>query len=240
MLNDFIYDESVFKYLIWVIISVFGYFLAYINTKVNLSKGCYDVLTKYCGTEGKYFDGDHFDKSAKHWAYSFAYTYLLGSLHYYANVNTIIEFEWVNTLYILPIYITIISYSYLEKLYGKHDFSIETIKKLPIPSIVLICVSLMIFMADLCFHIYLSYLEKTIVWYLLFIIGVVCSIMVTYKIINKNYTEKVHIHPWFIGFIMGLLCRFNHPISIISYGVCYGLILEEAVIHGLNSIFDSN
>jgi hypothetical protein len=241
MLIDYFYNETVFKFLIWAVISALGYLISFLNTKkIRMSARCSSCMSKWCITDGNYFDVGHFNKTSQEWAYSVAYTLLIGSCHFYfANVVNRIEFEWINLLYVLPIYITIVGFGYLGELKGAQtSCSSSSIKNWPMMSKVLYSIAFILLFVNLGFHLYLAYLDKTIFWYVMFIAAAATIIAVSYKIVKKQDSLiDLHIHHWFIGFMGGLLFRFNHPISIVSYGICYGLILEEAVVYGLDSIF---
>ena len=78
-----------------------------------------------------------------------------------------------------------------------------------------------------------NYLDK-LINYCVMVIYNICIVLLLYFYSGKN----IHMHHWSIGLTMSLLTSENYWIINILRATYFGLVIEEAAVYSLESIFD--
>ena len=85
-------------------------------------------------------------------------------------------------------------------------------------------------------HFYLAYRHSVgfMVLYLTTLGFIVFMIFALYALISS--TSIFYIHHWFIFWVLSIFTRFNHPLSVISLGLCVGIFVQGAAAYGANTV----
>ena len=239
--SEYFYNISVFKFMIWVSISALGYIIANICLiPIPCINPCYKCWDKCIYLPKKKFILGHQKKTSYEWYRNISYTILFSILIYFiSDLENRIEFDYellilpLISFGTIPVYGVISQMTCLESSISKSSCKNYTGVQICAYTLVGCIIG-----ATYGYQIYLSYLDKTIFYYILSqIVIVLYYIIMWYKYVKESINATIHIHHWFLSFGCCLLFRYNTIITNIMFSIMFGIFLEGSVCYGLVDIF---
>ena len=242
IIEEYFNYDIVFKLLIWMGVNFLGYLFGNLLLR-PIKCTCMKCIKKYIVLdEEDVFEMEYHNKTNEKKAKDFESFLLYASFHFYfSNVFTRLDYRNpIQLIYILFYLGAIVVFGILGRVKGlQTSLSPSSAKKWPIASWITYSLSGLAVLALLGYHIYLSYIEKIIFYYLLSILGIVIYYIGLYYMYIKNDPDAtLHVHHWYIGHLLCMYFRFDYIISNLAFMVLYGIFTQGIVNYGPASIFD--
>jgi len=159
---------------------------------------------------------------------------------YFSNIfNRIDYYQPYQILYILIYLGTIPAFGLIGSIKGlQTSCSWSSIKGWSIPSWITYSVLSVGVVALLGYHLYLSYEEEIIFYYLLSLAIITLYYLCVYFACIRKTEHKFHFHHWFLAHMACFYFRFHNVTSNIAYMIAYGIFTQGSVNYGMSDIID--
>lgn len=240
-MNPYLNYPVVFKFLIWIGVTAIGYIMAKISLAICIvPKQLLPIAQEFVLLEdGNEFDISHDNKTDIEWVTNILLTIKLAMCQFYFSdiMNRIDYNDPYQFIYIGLMITTIYMFGFMCQVKGMQtSCSPNSIKNWPLISkIVYGCVTI-ILIAGLSYEINLAYQDKTIVFYLLSLLVIAIFYIIMYCIFLRKNTI-IHIHHWFIGYMLCYYFRHNTIVSNVFFSILYSIFLQGSVSFGLIPIY---
>lgn len=229
----------VFKFIIWLVFNTLGYCFVKLSLKKCIvpKKLVPEISDVILLEDGNQFDIGHDTKTDMQWINDILITIKLAMCQFYfANVMDRIDYYDPFQLIYIPLLITtIFLFGFMGEVKGMQtSCSPGSIKHWPLMSKIVYILVTIVLLAGLGYQIYLSYQTKIIFWYLISLVTTVLFYVALYSGFSCN---EIHIHHWFIGYMLCYYFRFDDVVSNCFYVILYGIFLQGSVSYGITSIF---
>ena len=236
---EYFENENALKFIAWTIVSFIGYIIAILS--LNKIKCCCNKISKYLNvSQENYFEINHIKKTSFEWYKNISYTIMLSIMMFFiSNLQTRIKLSAIYILYPCVTYLSSITFGLLvsskvmEIVPDKYNYM--DINKC---GLLMYIMFPLILLTSYGYEIYLSYLDKTIFYYLSFQLVIVIFYIIMWKAYTKHsMNTKLHCHHWIITLGACFLFRSDSLISNIIFCIMHGCFLEGSVCYGLADIF---
>lgn len=243
-MEEYFINNEMFKFLVWTATCTIGYLLANLYIKpIKLGNKCGSCISRCIVLHNDTFDMDHQKKTDFGWYKNISYSILYSILLYFiSDLNNRIQFNLWYLIYPIIIYGSGFIFGVISQISKlESSISISTLKDLScLQKTVYILVGL-ILLAVYSFQIYLSYVDESIFYYLLFqVLTIVYYVGMWFGYVKHASNTTIHLHHWIISFGACLLFRYDHIITNIMFCIMYGIFLQGSICYGLADIFKNS
>jgi len=238
------YYPIVGKFSVWIFVNIICYFLAKLSlTSCECSSEVVNELDEYIVFHDDSFDIEHKNKNRFEKVNSFITIIKYCMIQFYfANVfNRIhldLEHILINISYLIVVLSTIIIFGVCGQIRGlQTSWSCHSIKHWPIQSKICYSIVFVLLLMIIIYCSYLSYLKRILIYYLGSMIVIILFYVVTYVYYLIGHNVTIHVHHWFLGFMLCGYLRFDTIICNILYSIFYGIFIQGSVAFGTTSIF---
>ena len=223
------------KTLLWLIINIFGLVLAkYFIQPIK----CSEKWKKWFRLKDDRLCIKHVKKSSlQEVSDNISLIKFAMIQFYFANIYNKMD-NYSNMLYLVPLYGSIFLFGIAGEINGlQFSLSKNSIKNWTLTVKIMIATFFLIIVRLLSFNIYLSYINKTIFYYLLSMVLIILYYFALCFIYLKDTVATVHIHHWFFGYILSFFFYYDNWWNKLIYSILYGIFIEGLVTYGPTSIF---
>ena len=251
MSKDYFTNEIIFKFIIWFSISLVGYILANLYLLIKFKLPCC-FQNCFISDDDRYFHIEYNDKTNEQKARDLTSFVLYTSVFFYFSniLNRLDYYNPYQIFYIFIYFLSILIFGIFGTLKGMQtSCSTNSIRRWSIIAKIIYSLIGITVLIIIGYHLYLSYEDKSIFYY---IISIVC-IVIYYIFIYYYYIiqpssptprsgtaeeHTIHIHHWFLGYMACLYFRFDDITSNIVFSIAYGIFTQGLVNYGITDIFN--
>ena len=230
------------KTCIWIGVTLLVYGVAYLTSLPIRIKNaaCLHCCAKYFILEdGDEFDGDQVPKRPVDRVSNLNRTVYYGLAQIaLGNVLQRMTFEWINLVYPVIAIVSAVMFSYLGVIKGMQtSCSPHSISSWPWPSRIAYGLISLVLLSDLVLHCYWAYQTEILIPYMSSLIITCLWFIWQYYYTKPESGGTLHVHHWFICFVLCPLFRFDNWISKGSYMILFGIFIEGSEAYDLTCIF---
>ena len=228
---------NVFKIILWMIINISGIIIAkyFINKPIK----CLPILRPYFKlNNNNEIIITHKKKNPLEEVSDNESLIKLALIQFYfANIYIKMN-SFYKLFYLIPMYGTIVLFGLAGEI-KELQFSLSTnsIKNWSLAFKVLIFLFTIFFITLLFFNINYAYLQNLLFPYILSILLIITFYFTMFQIYLKNKNYPIHLHHWFLGYILSFFFLFDNWWNNLTYSILYGIFIEGLVYYGPTSIF---
>jgi len=238
---DYFNFPVIFKLILWLSVNIIGYIVATLMTHFKYKPNPNNCCQIMDVDDDGYVRIGHNRKSRirKVTDFNLFITYALVHFYFSDIINRLDYYDPYQIIYFLFYIGSIPAFGLIGSIKGlQTSCSWSSIKGWSIPSWITYVSLTAGVSALLGYHVYLSYDDEIIFYYLLSIVVIALYYIGVYFVCVRNTEHEFHLHHWFLAHILCFYFRFDNIVSNVVFSIAYGIMTQGAISYSMSDIID--